>query len=246
MDRTLFVFILLSLIAEIIGTIGGFGSSVYFVPIASFFLDFEKVLGLTALFHLASNLSKIFLFKKGIDSQLLIWLGLPSIVFVLIGSFLTSYFDARILSLSLNVFLILFSIFLLIKQNLTLRPSKTNGIIGGMLSGFTAGLLGTGGAIRGLTMASYNLPIEKFIATSAVIDLGVDFSRSVIYFQKGYITPDIYQKALILLVISIIGSYLGKRILTHFSQASFRAFSIVSVLIIGLIGLFNSARHFIK
>ena len=59
------VFLLLALIAEIIGTIGGFGSSVFFVPIGNFYFDFYSVLGLTAVFHLSSNLSKIFLFKKG-------------------------------------------------------------------------------------------------------------------------------------------------------------------------------------
>ncbi len=33
------LFILLALLAEILGTIGGFGSSVFFVPIASLFLE---------------------------------------------------------------------------------------------------------------------------------------------------------------------------------------------------------------
>ncbi len=246
MQTSLFIFILLSLIAEIVGTIGGFGSSVYFVPIASFFFNFEMVLGLTALFHVASNLSKIILFKKGIDMQLFLWLGLPSILFVVIGSYLTSYFDSAILNLVLNVFLILSSLLLLIKHNSTIMPTKVNGIIGGVVSGFTAGLLGTGGAIRGLTMASYNLSIEKFVATSAMIDFGVDLSRSIVYFNKGYITPALYEKAFILLIISIVGSYFGKELLRRFSQSSFRLFSIVSVLIIGLIGLVNSYTHFIK
>jgi uncharacterized membrane protein YfcA len=51
------LFILLSLIVEVLGTIGGFGSSLFFVPIASYFLDFHSVLGITALFHVLSNLT---------------------------------------------------------------------------------------------------------------------------------------------------------------------------------------------
>jgi uncharacterized membrane protein YfcA len=42
----LWLFILLALLAEVIGTVGGFGSSVFFVPVANFFLDFQSVLGL--------------------------------------------------------------------------------------------------------------------------------------------------------------------------------------------------------
>jgi hypothetical protein len=55
------VFLLQALVAEIIGTIGGFGSSVFFMPIANFYFDFHSVLGLTAMFNFSSNLSKLFL-----------------------------------------------------------------------------------------------------------------------------------------------------------------------------------------
>ena len=65
LSRYLPIFIILSLIAEVLGTIGGFGSSVFFVPIANFFFDFQSVLGITALYHLSSNVSKIAFFKKG-------------------------------------------------------------------------------------------------------------------------------------------------------------------------------------
>ena len=41
MKEISFVFLLLSLLAEIIGTIGGFGSSVFFVLIANFYFDFH-------------------------------------------------------------------------------------------------------------------------------------------------------------------------------------------------------------
>ncbi|WP_243641651.1 hypothetical protein [Maribacter algicola] len=55
--------------AEVVGTVGGFGSSVFFVPFGNFFFDFHIVPGLTALFHLFSNMSKFILFKKGLDKE---------------------------------------------------------------------------------------------------------------------------------------------------------------------------------
>lgn len=82
-------FLLLALIAEIVGTVGGFGSSVFLVPIGNFYFDFHSVLGLTALFHLSSNLSKIMLFRKGLNKQLILYIGIPSVVFVMIGGFLS-------------------------------------------------------------------------------------------------------------------------------------------------------------
>jgi uncharacterized membrane protein YfcA len=67
MDKSYYLFFLLALLAEIIGTISGFGSSILFVPLASIFIHFKLVLGITAVFHIFSNLSKIFLSQKGIN-----------------------------------------------------------------------------------------------------------------------------------------------------------------------------------
>ena len=88
-----YVFLLLALAAEIIGTIGGFGSSVFFVPLGNFYFDFHSVLGLTAIFHLSSNLSKIFLFKKGLNKRLLFYIGIPSVIFVVIGGILSKFLN---------------------------------------------------------------------------------------------------------------------------------------------------------
>ena len=48
---SVFVFFLLALLSEVVGTIGGFGSSVFFVPLAGFFFDFHTVLALTSILH---------------------------------------------------------------------------------------------------------------------------------------------------------------------------------------------------
>lgn len=229
------IFLILALFAEIIGTIGGFGSSVFFVPIGNFYFDFYSVLGLTAIFHLSSNLSKIFLFKKGINKKLLLNIGIPSVVFVIIGGLLSKYINGYKLEIVLGVFLILFSLLFLIKKDFSFNPNKKNSILGGSLSGFSAGLLGTGGAIRGLTMASFNLEKSVFIATSAFIDFIIDFTRSIVYYKNGYIKADILIYIPFLLIIGFIGTYIGKRILKYIPQDKFKKLSLIFILLIGII-----------
>ena len=229
------VFIFLALIAEIIGTIGGFGSSVFFVPLGNFYFDLQSVLGLTAIFHLSSNLSKIFLFKKGLDKRLLLNIGIPSVIFVIVGGFLSKVFNSAFLEIFLGLFLVGFSLLFLIKRKLTISPNNKNAIIGGSLSGFSAGLLGTGGAIRGLTMASFNLEKSAFIATSAFIDFLIDFSRTFVYYNNGYIHNHDLKYVPFLLVIGIIGSFIGKKILAYIPQTKFRRLSLFLILFIGII-----------
>jgi uncharacterized membrane protein YfcA len=232
-----YIFLALALLAEIIGTIGGFGSSVFFVPIGNFYFDFHSVLGLTAIFHLSSNVSKIILFKNGIDKKLLLKIGLPSVVFVIIGGFLTQIIKSNILEIILGIFLVGLSLLFLLKKDLIISPTNKNAISGGALSGFSAGLLGTGGAIRGLTMAAFNLEKSVFIATSAFIDFLIDSTRTVVYFKNGYFHKHDLIYIPFLFAIGIIGTYIGKRILVHIPQDKFKKVSLLLILAIGILML---------
>jgi uncharacterized membrane protein YfcA len=233
----LIYFILLALFAEIIGTVGGFGSSMLFVPIAGYFLDFHSVLGVTALYHLSSNISKIYFFREGFDKKLILNMGISSVIFVIIGAILSNYFPSKTLEILLAIFLISISLILLIFKSIKVQPTQTNSIIGGVLSGFIAGLLGTGGAIRGITMAAFNLKTSVFIATSAVIDLAIDLSRSVVYTYNGFVHKDDLYLIPILLVVSIVGTFIGKKILQKLSEEQFKSTVLALILLTGCVTL---------
>lgn len=232
-----FIFLILALLAEIIGTIGGFGSSVFFVPLGNFYFDFYSVLGITAIFHLSSNLSKIFLFRKGLNRRLLLYIGLPSVLFVILGAWLSKILNTVLLEFILGGFLVGLSLVFLIGKNIKVDPDKRNALIGGSLSGFSAGLLGTGGAIRGLTMAAFHLEKSVFIATSAAIDFMIDFSRTFVYYNNGYIHAHDLKYVPYLFAIGLVGSFIGKKILTYIPQDKFRIISLIFILIIGVITL---------
>ncbi|WP_321540506.1 hypothetical protein [Flavobacterium piscinae] len=107
------------------------------------------------------------------------------------GGFLSKFFDNKILEIVLGIFLISLSLLFLIKDKLIIPPKFNQTVIGGALSGFSAGLIGTGGAIRGITMATFNL--EKVFLWQLLqrIDMMIDLSRTVVYFGNGFITKDI-------------------------------------------------------
>jgi uncharacterized membrane protein YfcA len=236
----LWLFVLLALLSEILGTVGGFGSSLLFVPMASMFLDVHSVLGITALFHVTSNLSKIALFRNGFDKRLLLYLGIPSVILVIIGAELSNHIETEVLEKALGFFLIILSLFFLIKKDWRIQPSHTTQIIGGGLSGFLAGLLGTGGAIRGIVLSAYGLKMEVFIATSAIIDLGVDVSRSIIYSANGYVHKHDLYLLPILFVVSLLGTWIGKKMLGHISESVFRKIVLYLILAVGIFSLFQA------
>lgn len=225
-----YLFYILAFIAEVIGTVSGFGSSILFVPLAAMFFDFRIVLGITALFHVFSNLSKILLFRKGINKQVALRLGIPAIIFVILGAFLSKIIPVVELDLIMSVVLIVLSCYLIFFSNKTIVTSNQNLYVGGTVSGLLAGLIGTGGAIRGLTLTAFGLEKDIFIATSAIIDLGVDVSRSVVYFFNGYFEKEFFVAIPVLIIIGVLGSWCGKLILHRVSQQLFR-FIVLGVIV---------------
>lgn len=217
-----YLFLILAFISEVLGTISGFGSSILFVPVASVFFDFKEVLAITAVFHVFSNLSKLFLFQKGIDMKIVYRLGIPAIIFVIVGAYFTTFLPSGQIELLMNIIILMLAIYLIFNFNKVLGQTNRNLFIGGAASGFIAGIAGTGGALRGLTLSAFQLPKEIFIATSALIDLGVDASRSIVYLSSGYFNPAHWKLIPFLIVISFIGSYTGKIILNHTSEKTFR------------------------
>ena len=106
--------------------------------------------------------------------------------------------------------------------------------------GGMAGLVGTGGAIRGMTLAAFDLRKDVFIATSAAIDMGIDLSRAAVYARNGYIHGHDLVWIPLLAMVAIAGTWIGKRLLSRMPQAIFRRTALVMVFGIGLVTLYQA------
>ena len=235
MSGDLLLFLALLLIAEVLGTIGGFGSSMIVMPLALLFLPFDQALGLTALFHVFSNGAKMLLFRQGISKRLIIWLGVPAVIAVIIGAELTVFLNQQVLSLVLGILLVVLGVGLLVRSTWKVQATNRNAAVGGVISGLIAGLAGTGGAIRGITLTAFDLEKMAFVSTSAWIDMGVDLSRSVVYASHGFLTEAVLVYLPTMAVASFAGSWLGKKALQRIPQELFRKVVLGLVVIMGLV-----------
>ena len=228
-------FFALLLTAEVLGTIGGFGSSMLVMPMAGLFMPFEQALGLTALFHVFSNGAKMLLFRQGVSWRLLLWLGIPAVIAVIAGARLTVFMDERVMGLVLGALLVVMGIGLLWKSEWRLQPTNSNALAGGLISGFIAGIAGTGGAVRGITLAAFDLEKMLFVSTSAWIDMGVDMSRSVVYASQGFINAHVLGYLPAMAVASFAGSWSGKWLLQRIPQHTFRNIVLGLVVVMGIV-----------
>lgn len=226
------LFFLTAFISEIIGTVAGFGSSTIFLPLSLFFVDFKTALILVAIFHFFGNIGRVTFFKHGLDKKILILFGVPSILLSILGAALVGILPQSILKMILGGFLILISTSFILKPKLSFPTHKKTVLLGGGISGFITGLVGTGGALRATFLTGFNLEKTKYIATAASIALGTDATRIPVYVSQGFLTEQFYYYIPILFVSAICGSYIGRKIVKRIDQEKFK--KIVLIAIIGV------------
>jgi uncharacterized membrane protein YfcA len=228
------LFFISALIAEIIGTMAGFGSSTIFLPLALLFVDFKTAIILVAIFHLFGNLSRIIFFRQGFDKEIILQFGVPSILFSLLGALMIGILPQPVLKLALGIFLITTSVSFLIKPELKIPANTSTFIAGGSVTGFITALVGTGGALRATLLQGFNIEKIKYIATAATIALATDATRIPVYISQGFLTEQYFIYTPILFGIAIAGSFIGRRIVKTINQGLFRKIVLVAIILVSI------------
>lgn len=229
------LFLMASFLAAAGATLAGFGSSALLIPVAISFFDLKTAIFLVACFHLFNNLFKIRLFWGKIDFKTFLYFGIPSICFSFTGAILITVLPLEVIARILAVFLIIYAVYSLFKPKLAIKKSRETAVLGGSLSGFFAGLIGLGGAIRSSFLVAFNFPKEIYVATSAMIAAVIDFTRVPTYIFSGAVklSPD-----LLLIPFLIFSAYfgvrLGKTLLSRIDQMMFRRIVSIALLLVGI------------
>jgi uncharacterized protein len=239
MEEELLLFFLSAFVAELIGTMAGFGSSTIFLPLALFFVDFKTAIVLVAIFHLFGNTGRMVFFRQGFDKRIIFQFGVPSVLLSLLGAFLIGIIAQPALKLMLGTFLIITSVTFLAKPGLKF-PQKTGTFIaGGSVTGFITALVGTGGALRATILQGLNIEKTKYIATAATIAAVTDVTRIPIYISQGFLTEEYFLYLPILLGIALAGSFIGRRIVVTINQELFRRIVLVAIILVSIKFIFD-------
>jgi uncharacterized protein len=228
------LFFISALIAEIIGTIAGFGSSTIFLPLALLFVDFKTAIILVAIFHLFGNLGRLTFFRQGLDRTIILQFGVPSILLSLLGAFMIGVLPQTFLKLILGIFLIVTSVSFLAKLGLKFPANTGTFIIGGSITGFITALVGTGGALRATLLQGFNIEKIKYIATAATIALATDASRIPIYILQGFMTEQYLVYVPALFGIALAGSFVGRRMVKMINQELFRKIVLIAIILVSI------------
>lgn len=229
-----FLVTILAIVSEFLGTISGFGSSTFFVPIGVLIEKYNFVLALTALLHIFGNISKLYLFRKSFNFRMFINFAIPSVLLAGIGALLSHFISFEKLKVVLGLFIMTLAIVFFFKNKIISSLTSRNAVFTVALSGFLTGLLGTGGALRGIALASIRLEKSAFVALSSGIDIGGDILRASVYLYNDYFDWSHWFFIPLLIVAGYGGSYLGKIVLNKIEQKQFEKIVMAFVFLSGL------------
>ena len=231
-------FLLIGFLSDVAGTVAGFGSSTIFLPFALFFFPFPEALFLVACAHLFGNVARLALFRTGIHRNLILRFGATSVAFSLLGALLVPFAPQGMLKVALAVSVLAYATIRLAGARARLRPTSDVAHAGGSVSGFFAGLIGTGGAVRGAFLSAFSLPKEDYIATAAAIAIATDLTRIPVYLAQG-VDQRIFVFLPFLCVTSLTGAWVGRKIVRKIEREKFRLIVLVALSIAGLKLLFD-------
>lgn len=233
MSDSYLIFIVTALLAEIIGTVAGFGASTVLLPVAALLYPLPTAIAYTALFHSIGTVWRTTFFARSINWKIAIMFGLPSLVMSYFGAGLLSSVSTELISRLLGMVLILFAVYSLVKHRLYLPRWEGYILGGGAVTGFLAGLVGTAGAIRGAFLTAWKLPKATYLGTGAVMGLGADATRIMVYYRDGLINYDTVL-LFIFFIVALVGTYIGTRFIKRTTSSFFNKIILLGLALTGI------------
>jgi len=204
-------FFVVAFAACALASVSGFGTATMTIPFLAMIVGLKAAIPLIATFHGFSGLWRLIQLRRMVNWRLMLLYGVPSVITAWLGARLFLTVPVEAIGLGVGIFLILWAIYSFVTPGKTMPEKPWILTIGGCISGFTAGLIGLGGAIRGAFLISTKIKKETYVATSAAIALITDITRVTTYLVQGSIEPQYYWYIPVFFVVGFAGSWVGVR-----------------------------------
>jgi len=217
--------------ATAISGAAGFGGALLLLPILNLTVGTTLAVPTLTVAQLFGNLSRIIFGYKQITWKPVVYFIIGAFPCTIIGAFSFVTVDKSIIVRLIGIFIICFVVIKYLKISL-IKNNNIRMIIGGAITGFLSGLIGSAGPIGATFFLSLNLNPVSYIASEAITAVFMHITKLIIY--QGFLK--IGYKALLLGsfigVPMILGTWVSKKIIEKIPKYKFQLF--VSILLIGI------------
>ncbi len=222
------------------------GAGILSVPLMMLVMPPNKVTATLLPILILCDLNAIYVHRKNKVWRPILEIYLPSIIGILIGSFLWWYMGEndikqyeKPLKQFVGIIAIIFALYIWAREiSMKLVENKKFGVKTGIILGILAGLTSTmahaAGPIVSLFLFSKNLGKTLFVGTVAWTFTLINLTKLPFYIQVGLIDWAVIKFDLLLIPLVPIGSYLGIWLHNKISEKLFNYVIMILTILIGI------------
>ncbi len=236
-----YLFVLaVGLIAGTLSGIVGTGSSVMLMPVLIYAYGPKRAVPIMAIAAVMANISRILAWYREVDWRACAAYSAPAIPAAALGARTLLVLPARIVDISIGVFLIAMVPARHWLGRHHLKLSLWHLAIGGATIGFLTGIVVSTGPLSVPLFLFYGLTKGAFLATEAASSLGIYVSKSLTFHRFGALTPEIVLQGLIAGSSLMCGAFLAKRFVLRLEPEVFRRLMDAIMIVAGLFTLWTA------
>lgn len=223
----------ISFLAATLSGAAGFGGALILLPALTAVVGVKAAVPILTIGQLFGNASRVWFGRDELVWRPILFFLLTAIPLTLLGSFLFSKSDSRIITFGIGIFLIL----LVLYRRSPLKKLELGDkgmLLGGGLTGFLSGLVGSAGPLGAAFFLSLNLTPTAYVASEAFTALTMHFLKSLVYNKYALLGATELYYGLFIGIAMILGSWTGKKIIEKLSREKFTLFVELLLVLSGL------------
>jgi uncharacterized membrane protein YfcA len=225
----------ITLVASFVGSVTGFGVSLLMMPVLLLIAPLPQALLFAGIVHWFDDVWKMLLFHRGVRWRIVLVFGVTGAVSAYVGAKLSFVLPEGVLIRGLGAFLLLYVAFVGLRPRWKLPRSDSSDAVGGGLSGFLAGVIGLGGALRSAVLIAYDLPKAAYLFTVGAVAFLTDTARLWAYVAGGTaLTGPLRSAVIICVMLSLLASWSGKKLVDRIPQVLFRKVVASGLFVLGI------------
>jgi len=232
-----------ALIAFSMSLISGGGAGLLLIPILGYALPVAQVPAALSIGTSVSSITKITLFFRQINWDV-VKLFLPTAIpGVVLGAWLLSYLNPVYIELSMAIFLVSNLPYLFKKSDTEVGKSHLpNWVlqVSGFVAGFISGLTGAVGVLFNRIYFRYGLDKEAIVATRAANEIVLHIIKLALYAYFGLFTLQVLQIGLTVALAAVLATFFMKMVLPKISIKIFSKVGYTAMVVAGVF-MFNSS-----
>ncbi len=226
---------LASTLGWFVSTLAGGGSSFLLMPIVGIFLGAVAIPPIITTGAILGNAERAFAYREKINWTVICWELPGAIVGACLGAFMLTQIPVRWLSFLVGLFLFIFGINLIIKnQQQSFLVREWYFLPAGFIYSFLSGIIGSMGPLLAPFYLNYGLEKEELLGTQAFNRVVVHIIKLIAYAIFGTLTLPYFGYGIIIGIAAFPGNWLGHLVLEQISPQLFRRLVIAFVLFSGV------------